>query len=250
MKQFRKLALLLALLLGLSACGGESDELDDKTEEGNHESSKQEETVDVADADDYIVIDYAGGSNGLVIQENHAAGKHLVQRLEVNYPRLKYCVSVPEGKREKMETGYQFISDAYSIVFDHYVEGVSDTQFGVSGGGFDRSNQVLEKMKKQVLATFSNALDKKNCYDFEIDTKLGAMRNGHNMCRYEGRVLFFNDDPGLYQDTRFVSYGFLEDGYPIYFAVIENPENGKDRDLDIGGLADEIAWSFRDCPND
>ena len=63
-----------------------------------------------------------------------------------------------------------------------------------------------------------------------------------------GSTLLIADFPLDYESANFVAYSVIKDGYPVYFAVVENPDG--ENPIDINAMADKIAKTFREYSED
>ena len=134
--------------------------------------------------------------------------------------------------------------NAYFVIYDQFVNIVSDNDYGIEKEQITEPEEVIEGMKDQFIDNLKEGLIRATEYTYEIKSRETITINGWEMCKYTGAIKLTHDSPLDYESAAFVAYGLIKDGYPVYFAVVEKPD-GKNP-IDIEAMADKIARTFRE----
>lgn len=175
-------------------------------------------------------------------KEKYQKFDELPRTLEIN-STVKYCVDTPDSVASRAGGGYIVDVDDYFVIYGHYVDPSSEVEFGIKLSNIQTSS-VLEEMAEQFLWTSQGGLIWADKYSMNIEAKEEITVNNWDMCRYEGQVLLQSEYTLDYNTADFAAYTVIKDGYPIFFAVFDDPE--EDEDVNIGEIADKIAKTFRE----
>lgn len=162
---------------------------------------------------------------------------------------VKYCIDVPSGVLD-MDAGGYILEDNilldknYFAVFGAYLDIGSEKIYGVDISKIKNSSDILEEMEKQFTTLCSQGLIWADEYSLNIQNKKDVVINDWDMCRYEGTVKLESEYTLDYNSVDFVAYTVIKDGYPVFFAVLDDPE--KEEKADLGEIADKIAKTFRE----
>lgn len=173
--------------------------------------------------------------------------------LSVNLSTTQYCLSTPDFPN-RASTGYKNYGQGYFIIYDQYVDIATEVQYNIDYRAIKSSNDVIDIMKPQFIAnaTVVGGLIYADSYDYTIKSKENVNINGYNMTKFKGYFTLSAEFKLSYNTAQFVGYSLLENGYPIYFAVIENP--AEEKSINIDDVADKIIKSYRindgDCYDD
>ena len=100
----------------------------------------------------------------------------------------------------------------------------------------------------QMAATCRNGLIFADDYTVEVANSENKKVNSWDMCKVSGSIKLSCEFPLDYESVDFVAYSLIKDGFPVYFAVVENPAG--DNPIDLGSMADKIVKTFREYSED
>lgn len=200
----------------------------------------------------------SNGSNDKDMQNNSSNKKYeiaddLKGTLSVNLSTTQYCLSTPDFPG-RASTGYKNNGQGYFIIYDQYVDSATEVQYNIDNKDIKNSNDVIDVMKPQFIAnaTAVGGLIYADNYDYTITSKENLNINGYNITKFKGYFTLSAEFTPSYNTAQFVGYSLLEHGYPIYFAVIENPD--EEKSINLEDMADKIIKSYRindgDCYDD
>lgn len=224
------IALLLAMLLcfSLAACNG-GEKPNDNNVDGSSGVQSENNSTDNK-------------------KNDYTDDKDLPGIISVNLSTVKYCVNAPGTLSQRANTGYIVDMESYFVVYDQYVDISSEKEFGVDNNSIKKPDDVIGAMSKQMAATCRNGLIFADEYSVEIAKSESKKINSWDMCKVTGTIKLSCEFPLDYESVNFVAYSLIKDGFPIYFAVVENPAGEKS--IDIGNMADKIAKTFREYSED
>lgn len=224
------IALLLAMLLcfSLTACNG-GEKPNDNNVDGSSGVQSENNSTDNK-------------------KNDYTDDKDLPGIISVNLSTVKYCVNAPGTLYKRANTGYIVDMGSYFVVYDQYVDISSEKEFGVDNNSIKKPDDVIGAMSKQMAATCRNGLIFADEYSVEIAKSESKKINSWDMCKVTGTIKLSCEFPLDYESVNFVAYSLIKDGFPIYFAVVENPAGEKS--IDIGNMADKIAKTFREYSED
>ena len=229
MKKFLCLALALTICFSLVACGN-----DEKPNDNNNNS----ESTAIQNED-------ANNSNK---ENDYTSDKDLPGIIRVNLSTVKYCVDAPGTLSQRANTGHIVEMGSYFVVYDQYVDISSEKEFGVDKNSISNADDVIGAMSKQMAATCRNGLIFADDYKVEVANSENKKVNSWDMCKVSGSIKLSCEFPLDYESVDFVAYSLIKDGFPVYFAVVENPAG--DNPIDLGTMADKIAKTFREYSED
>lgn len=137
-----------------------------------------------------------------------------------------------------------FLTKIILQFFGDYVDIGSEKIYGVDISKIKNSSDILEEMEKQFTTLCRQGLIRADEYSLNIQNKKDVVINDWNMCRYEGTINLKSEYTIDYNSVDFVAYTVIKDGYPVFFAVLDDPE--KEEKADLGEIADKIAKTFRE----
>ena len=181
-------------------------------------------------------------------ENNYTSDKDLPGVIRVNLSTVKYCVDAPDMLFQRANTGYIVEMGSYFVVYDQYVDISSETLFGVDKNSIASAGDVIGAMSKQMAATCQKGLIFADEYSVEITKSESQKVNSWDMCKVTGTIKLSCEFPLDYESADFVAYSLIKDGFPVYFAVVENPAGEKS--IDISNIADKIAKTFREYSED
>lgn len=230
MKRIIALLLVLVLCFSLAACGNDEKPNDNNNNNNNASSGIQNEDASSNEKNDYT------------------SDKDLPGVIRVNLSTVKYCVDAPGTLSQRANTGHIVEMGSYFVVYDQYVDISSEKEFGVDKDSTLKSEDVIGNMSKQMAATCQNGLIFADDYSVEIANKENKKVNSWDMCKVSGSIKLSCEFPLDYESVDFVAYSLIKDGFPVYFAVVENPAG--DNPINLGAMADKIAKTFREYSED
>lgn len=228
MKRIIALLLVLVLCFSLVACGNNEKPNDNGT---NQTFGVQNE----GNTDDNMENDYTSDTD-------------LPGVIRVNLSTVKYCVDAPGTLSQRANTGHIVEMGSYFVVYDQYVDVSSEKEFGVDKNSISTAEDVIEAMSKQMAATCQNGLIFADEYTVETTKSETVKVNSWDMCKVNGSIKLSCEFPLDYESVEFVAYSLVKDGFPVYFAVVENPAG--ENLIDLGAMADKIAKTFREYSED
>lgn len=169
--------------------------------------------------------------------------------LEVNLSTTQYCLSTPEFTN-RAASGYKNNMNGYFVIYDHYVDPATQIEYGIDYTTIKSSNDVMDIMKPQFIANAktTGGLIYADNYDYTITSKENININGYNMTKFKGQFILSAEFKIDYNTAEFVGYSLLKNGYPIYFAVIEQPN--EENKINLEEMANKIVKSFRENDGD
>ncbi len=226
MKRFITLLLVIFLSTSLVSCNN-----NEKNDNNSTESS-------------YIQMEDSSKEN---IANNSQGERDFPGTLRVNLSTVKYCIDAPGDFSQRANTGHIVKMGSFFIIYDHYVES-SEMQFGVKLDSIKSANDVMEAMKLQMAKTSSNGLIFADEYTVVVNSSENVKVNTWDMCKTKGTINLSSQYKLDYESVDFVAYSVIKDGFPVYFAVIENP--AEMNPINIESMADKIAKTFREYSED
>ena len=226
MKKIISILLTLLVCVSLTGCG--SDNSSSNKSVDNKKETKTENNSEDKKEKEYETFDDLPGE------------------LEVNLTTCKYCINAPDHLLSRANTGHIIKMGSYFIIYDQYVEGASNEGYGIDLSTITKAEDVIEGMKKQMADTCSEGLSYAEDYSVEIEESENVKVNSWDMCKTKGKINLSCSFELDYNSANYVAYSVIKDGYPVYFAVVEDPDEPLDEDLEA--LADKIAKTFRDNP--
>lgn len=226
----KKIIVLLAMLLcfTLVACGNDEKSNDNSTDE----SSRVQNEDNIAENR----------------ESDYTSDEDLPGVIRVNLSTAKYCVDAPDMLSQRSNTGHIVEMGSYFVVYDQYVDISSETQYGVDKNSITDAGDVIGAMAEQMAATCRKGLIYADEYSVEVTKSESQKVNSWDMCKVTGTIKLSCEYPLDYESADFVAYSLIKDGYPVYFAVVENPAG--ENPIDLGNMADKIAKTFREYSED
>ena len=230
MRKVLALVLAIALCLSIVACGN-NEKPNDDTSNNNSPTNQTEKEPN----NNQVDAPYEGDAD-------------LPGRIRVNLSTVKYCVDAPGTLSQRANTGHIVEMGSYFVIYDQYVDISSAGQFEVKLDQISSPKDVIAGMATQMAATAQNGLIFADNYTVEVVKTEDANVNSWNMSKATGKINLTCEYPLDYESVDFVAYSLIKDGYPVYFAVIENPAGEGTPDLDA--MAEKIAKTFREYSED
>lgn len=225
--------MLFCMSLVLGACGQIKEK--EVSESVNIEKNNSDKSKNAAESK--VVIDEKTG---------YQKDEDIPRTLAIN-STVKYCVDTPDSVASRAGGGYVVDGDNYFVIYGHYVDPSSEVEFGIKLSNIQKAS-VLEEMVEQFLWTSQGGLIWADKYSMNIDAKEEITVNDWDMCRYEGQVLLESEYTLDYNTADFAAYTVIKDGYPVFFAVFDDPTD--EEKADIVTIADKIAKTFREYSED
>ncbi len=238
MKKLKVMVVLLGMCFVFGACGkkeekGEAGSTSVETgQDAGMEAEKKESIEDKTD-------------HGK--EEGYQKDPDLPRTLSMN-ATVKFCVDTPDSVESHAANGYYVPGDNYFVLYGAYTDPGSQLLYGVDITKISVASDVLEEMSEQLCWTSREGLIRADNYSMEIANKEEITVNGWDMCRYEGKVLLTSEFTLAYDSADFAAYTVIKDGYPVFFAVFDDPK--VEEDVDIVAIADKIAKTFREYEED
>lgn len=229
MKRILSLLLVCILCISLVACG--NDNPVDGNKDNNNTNTEQSSNNEGTDKEPAYEID-----------------KDLPGVVRVNLSTVKYCINAPGTLIKRANTGNIVELGSYFVIYDQYVDISSEGQFGVKLDAIKSAEDIINVMAEQMSATSLNGLIFADEYKVVAEKNETIKVNSWDMCKTTGKIELSCEYPLDYESVKFVAYSLIKDGFPIYFAVVENPAGEKP--IDIGNMADKIAKTFREYSED
>lgn len=227
MKKILLFVLLFCMILTISACKSDNDP---NTTQGNadhaSEAGNQPETKNVDTNTD----------------------ESLPGTVSVSLPNVQFCVSAPDKNIRRAGSGDLVIGDSYFVIYDCYVDPSSELIYNVDLAKIQNPEDVIEQMKEQIIGTCSTRLLSAKEYSLVIEKSENVKVNEWDMNRAEGKIILTEDYQLDYNEVRFVAYGIIKQNQPIYIIVVDVPSDNVEH-IDIGEMADRIAKTFRENPD-
>lgn len=177
-------------------------------------------------------------------RNNYTDDKDLPGVVRVNLTTVKYCINAPGSLIKRANTGNIVELGSYFVIYDQYVDISSEGQFGVELNAIKTAEDVIDTMKNQMAATSLNGLIFADEYNVVAEKSEMIKVNSWDMCKTTGTIRLSCEYPLGYESVKFVACSVIKDGYPVYFAVVENPA-GEDS-VDLDAMANKIAKTFRE----
>lgn len=234
MKKIRILVstlLISTMLLSLVGCGDKKE--NDGSDKGNKSQTEQK-------SDDNKKEEK---------KSSYKKDPDLDQTLGVGKGTVTFAIDVPTGwGRGSVGTGWGCtdLKRGLYVIYDTYLNRTSEDDYEVDLDSIKSADQVIEGMAKQFVATGMGCLPFSMKREYEIIKKENVSINGWDMCRYEGKFIL-DDDPSVQikdKKAYFVAYTVIKDGFPIYFAVVDESD-AQEQSAIVAELADKIAKTFR-----
>lgn len=233
MKKIVSFLLVMIFSVSLVACGNE-----EITSNDNTEATTSSQTESQADNKE--------GSNKN--NNEYEPDEELPGIIDVNLTTTKYCVDAPGTLSQRANTGHIVEMASYFVIYDQYVDISSEKQYEVKLDEIKAAKDVIGGMSKQMSATSMKGLSYADEYNVEVTSTEDVKVNSWDMCKTTGKINLIADFPLDYESANFVAYSVIKDGYPVYFAVVENPDG--ENPIDINAMADKIAKTFREYSED
>lgn len=184
-----------------------------------------------------------GGQNNFS-SKNYEISEDLKGTLEVYLTTTQYCFSTPDFTN-RASTGHKNLQNGYFVIYDQYVDLSTQNEYGIDYTTIKNSTDVIDVMKPQFIAnaTTTGGLIYADNYDYVITSKENVKINGYDMTKFYGEFKLECEWTLEYDSAKFVGYSLLQNGYPIYFAVIEQPNDEKN--INIEDIANKIVKSYR-----
>ena len=181
--------------------------------------------------------------------KNYQIADDLKGTLEVNLSTTKYCLNTPDFT-SRSASGYINNMNGYFIISDQYVDPATKIEYGIDYTDIKNSNDIMDIMKLQFIANAktTGGLIYADSYDYVITSKENVKINGYDMTKFSGEFRLESEWPLEYNTAKFVGYSLLKNGYPIYFAVIEQPN--EEKKINLEEMANKIVKSFRENDGD
>ena len=227
MKKIISILLTMLVCVSLTGCG--SDDSSSKSS-NNKKETKTEKSSNDKNEKEYETFD------------------DLPFTHELNFTTCKYCIDSPGSLICRANTGHILLMESYFVVYDQYLKGASDEGYGIDLSTITKAEDVIEGMKKQMADTCRNGLIYAHEYSVEIEESENVKVNSWDMCKTKWKINLTSSRKIDYNSVNYIAYSVIKDGYPVYFAVVEDPEG--ETTFDIEALADKIAKTFRDYQED
>jgi hypothetical protein len=223
--------LISTMLLSLVGCGDKKE--NDGSDKGNKSQTEQK-------SDDNKKEEK---------KSSYKKDPDLDQTLGVGKGAVTFAIDVPTGWGSGgVGTGWGCtdLKRGLYVICDTYLNGTSEDDYEVDLDSIKSADQVIEGMAKQFVVTGMGYLPFSMKREYEIIKKENVSINGWDMCRYEGKFIL-DDDPIIQikdKKAYFVAYTVIKDGFPIYFAVVDESD-AQEQSAIVAELADKIAKTFR-----
>ena len=228
MKNSKIIAVLFSMSLMLGGCGQNEEIIESMPIEVSQSVSKE------------LGTEAKELNNG---ETDYQKDAEIPRTLKMN-ATVKFCVDTPDNVEVRAANGYYVPGNKYFVVYGAYVDPSSEALHGVDITKIQSPSDVLEEMSEQFLWTSREGLIRAENYSMEIINKEEVTVNNWDMCRYEGNVILESGNKIDYNTAGFAAYTVIKDGYPVFFAVFDDPTD--EEIADIVTIADKIAKTFRE----
>jgi hypothetical protein len=179
-------------------------------------------------------------------QQTWTPDPELPGTVAVNITTVQYMVDAPTTLFGRAGSGYRSpYGDDIFVIYGEYVNRSSEERNGVTIDEITKASDVFISMEPQICFSIGSALTFADQKELIIEKSEDVTINGWDMCRYEGEMKLSNSNHKISWDSvKFVGYGIIKDGCPVFFVVVDGTKDQTATGL--GELADKIAKTFRE----